>query len=153
MKKLFIAGLIFSLSFGYIYDRLPNRLEISLDKSLPYHVWWAYRCDGIKKGDYVEFKVDWDDKYFKGAYLIKKVACDEGEILETRGRDYYCNTDYLGEAVDRDGKGNPVSNFYFYNIIPYGKMFVMGTHQRSYDSRYFGLIDKSKVIRCLKPLY
>jgi type IV secretory pathway protease TraF len=31
-------------------------------------------------------------------------------------------------------------------------MFVIGTHPLSYDSKYFGFVDKSQILRRAKPL-
>jgi len=36
--------------------------------------------------------------------------------------------------------------------IPEGYYFVVGTHPRSYDSRYFGLISKKEIISKIEPL-
>ena len=125
-----------------------------MDKSLPYHIWLSLP---YRDKPFVEFPVYWDDKYFtqkNKVFLIKILACDEMHYLTVdKDKNYYCDGKFIGKAVDTDKNGNPVKNFVYNGQIPLGKAFVIGTHQRSYDSRYFGFIDKAKIIRYLYPIF
>lgn len=148
---MLITGLFLIFGFPYIYDKSSVKVEFTLDESLPYHVWISLP---FYKKPYVEFPVYFKDKYFKNAdYLVKILACDEGHYLNVdEKKNYYCDGEYLGKAVDTDSLGKPVNHFVWNGIIPKGKAFVIGTHPRSYDSRYFGFIDKDKIIRYLYPI-
>ncbi|WP_325099558.1 S26 family signal peptidase [Campylobacter sp. TTU-622] len=55
---------------------------------------------------------------------------------------YYCDNVFLGIAQKTDKDGNKVEQFIFNGVIPKDKFFVMGTHPRSFDSRYWGFVDK-----------
>ena len=149
---LFIFLFIGFVVLPFLYKKSPVKVFISQDVSLPYHLWVSLP---YLKEPYVEFPVYFDNPYFKKDrdYLIKRLACDEGHYLKVdKNKNYYCDGKYLGTAVDTDKDGNPVKNFVWDGPIPRGKCFVIGTHKRSYDSRYFGFVDKDKIVRYLYPL-
>lgn len=149
MIRIFIAVILFLL----LYWVSPIKLAYTFDVSLPYK-WWIEISwfDLIQKGDYVSFKPPIENEYTKGKVLVKKVVCVEGEYLYVKGLDYYCNGVYLGRARTTDSKGRPVSPFVFNGEIPKGYLFVMGENERSYDSRYMGLIPKSNIQAKLIPI-
>ncbi|WP_457641315.1 S26 family signal peptidase [Persephonella sp.] len=160
LKNIFSRQNIFLIAvaiFGfailpYIYKKSPVKIEVTQDKSLPHHIWITLPY--LQK-PYVEFPVYFDNPYFKKGkdYLVKILVCDEGHYLKVdENKNYYCDGEFLGKAVDTDSKGNSIENFKWDGPIPEGKAFVMGTHRKSYDSRYFGFIDKSKIIKYLYPL-
>lgn len=80
-----------------------------------------------------------------GKLIVKKVVCESGNLLETRGKDFYCNGSYLVTALEKDSKGDSLEQFHFNGEIPKDKLFIVGENLKSYDSRYFGLIDKLEV--------
>jgi CxxC motif-containing protein len=51
-----------------------------------------------------------------------------------------------------DGKV-PMINVKTEHDIPKDKIFVVGTHPLSHDSKYFGFVDKSQIIRKATPLF
>lgn len=143
-----ISGLILSYSFW------PIKIEHTHDNSLPYHWWITVEYEkGEDKGKVVEI-----DNYFKDKYthyaksLVKVIRCDEGERLEVKEKEYYCNGELIGKAVWADRLGVPINNFVFNGVIPDNQAFVLGTHYRSYDSRYLGFINKSKIVREFRAL-
>lgn len=103
--------------------------------------------DRIGHGSLVEFNHFVPEPKPKVYSLIKRVACAEGEVLEYRPghREFYCNEHYLGRAKEKTRMGTPLKPFEYVGQVPKGKMFVMGDHIDSYDSRYWGFLDKSEV--------
>lgn len=148
---IYLIGLTF-LSL-LLWWTSPIKLAYTFDKSISYKWWIEVKgFKTIQKGDYVSFKPPVENEYTKGKVLVKKVACNEGEYLYVKGLDYYCNGVYLGRARTTDSKGRPVSPFVFNGEIPKGYLFVMGENERSYDSRYMGLIPKSNIQAKLIPI-
>jgi len=45
-----------------------------------------------------------------------------------------------------------MSRFVYNGAIPDGMYFMMGSHKDSYDSRYYGLVDKDRFIGGAYPL-
>ena len=84
--------------------------------------------------------------------VTKRVGCSAGEELSREGRDFYCNGDFLGKAKEFSLKGERLTAFIYAGTVPEGKMFVASDHKDSYDSRYFGFIDKKKVLYVAYPI-
>lgn len=86
--------------------------------------------------------------------FLKRVECDEGEQLSVdESKTYFCSGRYLGRAKDRSRAGEAVRHFCFNGVVPAGKMFVMGDHIDSYDSRYIGFVDKAEVVGRAWPIF
>lgn len=89
----------------------------------------------------------------KGLKVAKKVGCAEGDLLELRnGNAFFCNHILIGYANKTTKDGQPLDIFQYNGIVPEGKIFAYGMNKYSYDSRYYGFVDVSKVQR-LKGLF
>jgi len=151
---------------------IPSRFVVSTSASLEHRIFILNHTPDvsrIKKGSYVVFYLDESDKFYGGKRLIKRVSCDEGSVLkvtekmvfyregkETKKelrKQYFCDGEYLGEALTHTSKGDKLSNFVYNGKIPEGYVFVTGTHPRSYDSRYWGLLKKTDIIALAYPVY
>lgn len=146
-----LAGL--SVLLILAYNVSPVKLSYSMDYSLPYK-WWL-EVELFRKpeaGDYVLIKPPVENQYTRGKFLIKKIVCGEGDYIKTEGLDFYCNGKYLGRARTTDSKGRPVEPVELNQYIGRGYYFVMGEHERSYDSRYFGLVPAGNILKFEYPL-
>jgi signal peptidase I/conjugal transfer pilin signal peptidase TrbI len=125
---------------------------------MPIHFGFACKTEkclkNIKTGDIIIFKKYFEDKYIPdNGILIKYVMCNEGDNLTVDSdKIYYCNGQFFTVAKDTDSKGNPVKNFVYNGKIPKGKVFVSGVGRNSYDSKYFGFIDKDKILYKVYPI-
>lgn len=173
-KRLATFLLFFILISGtgyFIADNLIISRGESLDKNL------FLKSNGeINVGDYVVLSIP-NDPIIKGRYITKKVVCKEGQVLKIINDDYFCDDNYIGKAVKTTKDGHPVkpynpcltkdmhlSDYVTYTVrsvdlasiceykIPQGYYFVAGTHPRSYDSRYFGLVTKKEIVTKAKPV-
>jgi type IV secretory pathway protease TraF len=59
----------------------------------------------------------------------------------------------LGQALAADSQGRPLPQFSFNGPVPVGKLFMVGTHPRSYDSKYYGFIDAHAILYQALPLW
>jgi signal peptidase I/conjugal transfer pilin signal peptidase TrbI len=85
--------------------------------------------------------------------VMKILGCNEGDLLAVDAeKRFYCNGEYLVRAKDYSLKGEPLRHFVYRGTVPKGFMFVMGEHKDSYDSRYFGLVDKSRILAKAYPI-
>lgn len=159
-RKFQKALVVFAVFLVFTYPYWPLKIVAARDVSLPYNVFF-YRAgtSDLKVGDYVEFIPPVENKYTEGKILVKMVACGPGDRLtvrpSTRGGvyDYFCNGSYLCTSLARSVAGEPVRSFVYNGVIPHNKYFVMGTHPRSYDSRYFGFVDKNLIKAEVYPLW
>lgn len=101
----------------------------------------------IENDSYVTFKLN--HLIIGGEKRItKKVGCNEGQLLREINRNFYCDFTFLGQAKEFTSNKHPLPLFKHKESIPQNKVFVIGEHPDSFDSRYFGFIDKSQ----LEPL-
>lgn len=98
------------------------------------------------KDKLIYFLLPKDTPYFsRFSNFAKYVRCESGDTLSVKDLEYFCNDKLIGVAKTKDKNGKEVEPFVFNGIIPQGKYFVMGTHERSYDSRYWGFVDKNLI--------
>jgi len=107
-----------------------------------------------KKGDYVivhasSMYID-DGKPFD---MTKRVACVPNQELRVKGRRYFCDGAYLGEAKERSLKREPLKNFIFNGSIPAERLFLMGDGKDSFDSRYLGFVKVDDVKTIVYPIF
>ena len=149
---LFIALIV------VVGSQLPSRISVTLTPSLKHRVYWLTRNpDCVGRGEYVLFH----DKELaarigmkKSEDMMKLVGCNEGDLLTVDAeKKFYCNGEYLVRAKDVSLKGGRLENFVFNGPIPAGFMFVIGQHKDSYDSRYFGLVEKSRIRAKAYPIF
>lgn len=128
--------------------KLGVNITPSIDEKLAiYDKKFNWVNDNEIKDKLIWFELPKETAYFpKNTDFGKFVKCSGGEMLETSDdKRYFCNGKEIGKAENTDSKGVKVNNFVFNGYIPNGKYFVMGTHQKSYDSRYWGFVDKSNI--------
>ena len=141
---------------GLIAPSIPEHLHVVTSASIDHRIF--YKGDGFitaKDGDYVTFTMKSPlIEHGKPVNVTKKVACRGGDVLSvTDNKEYLCNKAFLKRAIDQTPSGVPLSNFKFTGVIPEGKYFVMGTDRNSFDSRYYGLVDKSDILRKDYPIF
>ena len=137
---------------------LPPHLCVTTTDSLRSRVFLLRDCkpsEEIARGDYVRFERvhPWTEDR-SPVSLLKQVGCGPGDSLRIYAfGDVTCNGDFLGWALAEDSEGNPLPRFAYNGVIPEGKLFVVGHHPRSWDSRYFGFVDVEEVRNRAYPLF
>lgn len=137
---------------------LPYKFSVTLTPSLKHRIYWLTRNpDKVVRGDYVLFRhKELSDRMGmkKSEDVMKILGCNEGDLLTVDAeKKFYCNGEYLVRAKDISLKGEPLQHFIFNGSVPKGFMFVMGQHKDSYDSRYFGFVDKSRILAKAYPIF
>lgn len=137
---------------------IPGRIGMILTPSLEHRFYWVSRNPhSVGRGDYVFFEDAGLARTVgkpEQPNIFKVIRCDAGDTLTVDAeKQFFCNGDFLGVAKDYSLKGEKMQYFAFNGKIPRGFMFVMGEHRDSFDSRYFGLVDKSRVRAKLHPIY
>lgn len=104
--------------------------------------------DALKKDDIIGFRYTHDDYpfYKNGESFIKYIACMEGDDLVIENGVVRCNGKYLGSQLKQDSKGNKLLLFAYNGKVPKDKFFMWTPFVKSYDSRYWGFIDKSDIL-------
>ena len=134
------------------YDpQTPSSLPWRWYLLLPFH--FPFRTE-IAAGDYISFVADKRmlPYYAPGVSFGKRVVGMPGDVLETDGRKFYLNGQFIAQAREKDSLGNPAPLFTFRGKIPPGCYFVLGHHPHSFDSRYWGFVCEPSIVGRLIPL-
>lgn len=91
--------------------------------------------------------------YHKDKLFIKKIGCDSGQQLQVKNNNIFCNGKLIAVAIDKNKEGEKLSKLQFNGIIPIDKFFALGEHPLSYDSRYFGLVDKKDIKNSARRIF
>ena len=142
VKQILVLGAV-SLAIAFGMDRVV----LAHGESVPYTVFWKLPRSVPAKGDYVMLEISHPIIGPRPTKLTKQLVCDAGDLLQLKGDAFYCNGVRLGGFITRTWDDRPLTPFAYDGKIPEGQAFVMGTHPRSFDSRYFGLLDKSRLVR------
>jgi signal peptidase I len=111
--------------------------------------------DKNKSNDYVIFKYNSIDykSYHKDKLFIKKVGCDSGQHLSVKDHKVVCDKKIIATVFEKNGEGDILPSFYYDGIIPDNKFFALGEHVRSFDSRYFGLVEKIQITNSARRVF
>lgn len=148
------------LAFGLLGAWLPARITVATSDSLDHRIFFLRPVTArIETGDYLVFRHRDRSQVQQGLrqdheLMVKKVGCLPGDLLTTdAGRNFTCNGRILGKSLEADSKGRELPHFTFNAQVPEGKLFMVGTHPRSYDSRYFGFVDANEILHTALPLW
>jgi type IV secretory pathway protease TraF len=148
------------LAFILVGAWSPGRISVATSGSLDYRVFFLLPAPAkVELGDYLVFRRRDLSQVQQGLradhdQMIKKVGCLPGEQLTTdETHRFTCNGRLVGQALEADSKGRPLSRFSFTGPVPAGKLFMVGTHPRSYDSKYYGFIDVHEISHQALPLW
>lgn len=143
---VFLGGLLGALILLLVSG---GKIHISSTPSLPYNIFITLPDEEIKKGDIITFIYPYKSIYRytqNESKLTKYYSCREGDILTVISKEYFCNDEHIGKAQMFDSQGVELDSFEFSGIVPGGKVFVTGTHEKSFDSRYYGFIDEKHIL-------
>ena len=139
---------------------LPGQITVATSASLDHRVFFLLPAPAkVELGDYLVFSHRGLSQVQQGLradhdQMIKRVGCLPGEQLTMDAAShFFCNGRSLGQALEADSKGRPLPQFSFNGTVPADKLFMVGTHPRSYDSKYYGFIDVYEISHQALPLW
>jgi conjugative transfer signal peptidase TraF len=148
------------LAFLLMGAWLPGRITVATSGSLEHRVFFLLPASTkVELGDYLVFRHRDLSQVQSGLrsehdQMIKKVGCLPGDYLTMdEANNFFCNGRLLGQALVADSKGRSLPRFSFNGPVPADKLFMVGTHPRSYDSKYFGYIDAHEILHKALPLW
>ena len=161
---------LFLFIFMLIFKIIAKNYTVVITESLPLGVYKLYPIkDTIKIGDIVQFKPDEDTvKFIKNRgylpeianTLVKEVAADysnRDEIKLVYDTNLKLNLLYVGEKnygpiFLKDSKGRDITFVSLEDLKPKNsdEFLLLSSHYKSYDSRYFGLINRKQILNKAK---
>lgn len=97
--------------------------------------------------------------YAKGTMAIKIAAAVQGDdvVVDTQGVHingaYWGPMQHIAENEKLWQMGKRIVDYQRDETVPPGKVWMLGTHERSFDARYWGYIDASQIIGRAIPLF
>lgn len=104
------------------------------------------------RGDLVYFVGRHMGHGFDGDKVVKFVAGLPGDKIVIRNGKLFINGAYWDKLWLCSFLHRPRTGFDRAQVVPPGKLFVLGTDIHSYDSRYWGFIDASQILGYAFPL-
>lgn len=80
------------------------------------------------------------------AVLLKPIAATEGDIVCRFGRHVFVNGRLRTKALRQDKMKRPLPSWKGCLRLRTGQIFVLSKREDSFDSRYFGMIEKRQVL-------
>jgi len=162
MKKKLFLFLIFLLSFygGILIFKKYYQIGINESNSINGTAFLINKNNiDIFDKEYLVFLYDARNyhNYKRGKKFIKKVVCKPGDKLSFKNMhhyyNYFCNDKFIAKAYKRDSKNKLLQHNTFIGKIPKDNYFVVGSHDKSFDSRYWGFVNKNQIIGGARKLW
>lgn len=105
--------------------------------------------------DYVVFeynKIDYKN-YHRGKLFIKRIGCDSGQHLLIQDYKVVCDGRTIATIFKKNEEGEVLPNYSYDGIILNNQFFALGEHLKSFDSRYFGPVDKKQIIYSARRIF
>lgn len=154
-----ITGLIWGAVMGLImifaaFAMLGISVGINPTESQPYRFFLILKKASFKHGDLVAFRFPGSRYYKEGLLFVKEIEGIPGDHLAVRqDRTAWLNGEFLDKVRATDSQGRPVEPYLYDGIIPEGRYFLYASAPKSYDSRYYGLIERERVVGRVIPLF
>lgn len=134
------------LAFHHVGYRIGVDM-VKGDSCLPF-TFYLYQPGNfsVEKGAYFAFKARRMQPYYDDdLIIIKEIVGVPGDKVRVDSK-VYVNDVYRGDLPHIKKLKKTVSDFARNEIVPPEKFWVMGTHPRSFDSRYWGYVDHAQII-------
>jgi conjugal transfer pilin signal peptidase TrbI len=142
MLVLLIADRLIAPHYGLAYNEsesLPGTLFLVKIGAPP-------QC-GPMAGEYVQFRMPSDARWYRGQRLLKVAKGCPGDVIRIVDRQIYINDWLAGRAVATLNDGTAM-NLIPAGVIPDDHYYMWASHPASFDSRYaeFRLIPRRQII-------
>lgn len=144
-----LVTVLFFVAISYMAISQWAFLSIKISESIDGKLFVVLVNKAPQKGDLVMFKAKKSLVDVIGVEQWTKSVCGvEGDVISHRGRSIFINNVKVGEAITRSKLYKKDMEMIEDGVIPKGFVFVCGTHQKSFDSKYklVGLVDENTFV-------
>jgi conjugative transfer signal peptidase TraF len=164
LKRFFplIVSLCVLAALLLLFKHLSTRYLIQVSASMPKGVYKIKAADNVSLGQIVIFKIpkNVSDLVQKRRWapegltylLMKPIAAKAGDRILISEKGLFLNSVYVGAVERFDSVGLPLPAIYGEFVLKQNELFTLSYHENSFDSRYFGPIQKSAVKGVVEPL-
>lgn len=139
-----------------VYSCVGKIFFINYSPSVPVGLYVKSFSGEINKGDLVVFRLPEsvereikDRSWFRSEFdFIKQVAAVRGDKVCAVDKKLFINEKFVGEILDSDYLGSPLPHLLGGCLtLKYNEFLPLGLNsERSFDGRYFGVVEIDKVI-------
>ena len=157
-RKKYRILLIFLITLNILGIYIRKYFVLNISSSIPIGIYKMDKNIDFKRGDIVTFSTkNYSDilNYsgsIKNITFSKYIAGISGDYIRIENNKIYINNKEKGNIFKVDGLNNKLPQLKEKKyIVKVDEVFVLGTNDKSFDSRYYGCIKKSDVIYKLVP--
>lgn len=157
-RKKYRILLIFLITLNLLGRYTRKSFVINISSSIPIGIYKVDKSTDFERGDIVTFSTkNYSDilNYsgsIKNITFSKYIAGISGDYIRIENNKIYINDKEKGNIFKVDGLNNKLPQLKEKKyIVKVNEVFVLGTNDKSFDSRYYGCIKKSDVIYKLVP--
>lgn len=154
---LLLLFVIFSLTF-IAKINFFNNYTYNISSSVPKGIYKLGNIDtSLEKNQMVYIKIPdnakdiiWNREYLPKSvdFLIKYIKGVPNDKIEVKNNKLYINNQFQGNIKKTDSEGNELpSELPQKYILKKDEYILLGSDDNSYDSRYFGIVKKNKILK------
>ncbi len=156
MRKKIRVAVVFLLFYFIVKELSYRYFVLNLSPSMEKGIYLLKEIDELKKGDVVVLNIPSNIKeilYSRGYLpkniktLLKEVVAVEGDKVHITYNRLYINGEFKGEIAEVDSKGRELVSYVKDGVLKSGEVFLLGKGKNSFDSRYFGAVEKNEILK------
>lgn len=155
MLKNAVIFLVICIAVSMGFEVVPKIFYVNVTSSLPRGLYLRVPKEEIKKGDYIVYepseevkKIIIQNGWGNGKYdFLKKVGAVSGETYEIDEKTltFEIGGKYIGQVYEKDNAGKEMPKLRGKFEVPQGYVLPIATSERSFDGRYSGAIEQSRI--------
>jgi len=152
---MFGIALTMIVGSHYLVGRFTFGHDPQATKSLPYKTYIIDRHEHhYTVGDYAAFEAGHRYPQLPVRTFLKRIVAGPGGEIIVRNGVVFVDGDRRGTVdVGADYFGKPIDAFDRHVRLDVGEYWLMGIHERSLDSRYFGPVSSDRLVGRAYPIY
>lgn len=137
----------------YVY----NNYCINISASIPKGIYKLKKIDEFERDKIVYLEIPdnakstiWGREYLPKQvnHLVKYIRGVPGDLIQVKSDKLYINSEYKGNIKKIDPQGRILDSQLPQNyVLKKDEYILLGSDDNSYDSRYFGVIKKEKILK------
>ena len=163
MLKKAVIVLSICVSVNVVFEVVPKIFYVNVTSSLPQGLYVRVPSQEIKTGDYIVYEPSEEVKkiivrngWGEGKYdFLKKVGAVSGEkySIDNETLAFEIGGKYFGQVYEKDTAGNELPKLRGKFKVPQGYILPVATSARSFDGRYSGAIEISRIKAKVVPIF
>lgn len=142
---LSIIGLSFLLSAPY----MPKVFVYNNSPSIPRGFYFLSRSATPKIGDNIAIEFEENS----GHLILKPVVAAFNDFVCTKNESVEINNVKINTPLKEEEQGRTLPKAELCRALTRDEFFTISSHAKSFDSRYFGVVNRSQINGVILPLY